>query len=58
MREELFMFWLSLEGHIAKIKYDILVANYGSLLEAYELFFFEFFLSLLATELGIFTSWT
>lgn len=36
MREELFMFWLSLEGHIAKIKYDILVANYGSLLEAYE----------------------
>ena len=36
MREELLMFWLSLEGHIAKIKYDILVANYGSLEEAYE----------------------
>ena len=36
MREELLMFWLSLEGHIAKIKYDILVANYGSLAEAYE----------------------
>ena len=36
MKEELLMFWLSLEGHIAKIKYDILVANYGSLAEAYE----------------------
>ena len=36
MREELLMFWLSLEGHVAKIKYDILVANYGSLEEAYE----------------------
>ncbi|MGP1433157.1 MAG: DNA-processing protein DprA [Catonella sp.] len=36
MREELLMFWLSLEGHTAKIKYDILVANYGSLYEAYE----------------------
>ena len=36
MREELLMFWLSLEGHMAKIKYDILVANYGSLSESYE----------------------
>jgi DNA protecting protein dprA len=36
MREELLMFWLSLEGHVAKIKYDILVVNYGSLEEAYE----------------------
>ena len=36
MRDELLMFWLSLEGHIAKIKYDILLANYGNLYEAYE----------------------
>ena len=35
MREELLMFWLSLEGHIAKIKLDILEANFGSLAEAH-----------------------
>ena len=34
-REELLMFWLSLEGHIAKIKLDILEANFGSLAEAH-----------------------
>ena len=36
MNEDLLIFWLSLEGHIAKVKYDILIANYGSLTEAYE----------------------
>ena len=36
MREELLMFWLSLEGHIAKIKYDILEANFGSIEAAFE----------------------
>ena len=35
MREDLLMFWLSLEGHIAKIKLDILEANFGSLAEAH-----------------------
>ena len=35
MREELLMFWLSLEGHIAKIKLNILEANFGSLAEAH-----------------------
>ena len=36
MKNELLMFWLSLDGHIAKVKYDILISAYGSLGEAYE----------------------
>ena len=35
MREDLLMFWLSLEGYIAKIKLDILEAKFGSLAEAH-----------------------
>lgn len=36
MREEVLYYWLSKEGHIAKIKYDSLVGCYGSLVEAFD----------------------
>lgn len=36
MREDVLLYWLSKEGHIAKIRYDILKEKYGNLEMAFE----------------------
>ncbi len=36
MKEELFIFWLALDGHIGKVKYDALVEVYGNIGTAFE----------------------